>query len=164
MDLLRHDTVELRISELEKRVQQFEQDHNQLVLQQRGYQLQNKLARTVVRSAMPTPYQARHATLQRIQTHKLRDDAALRTILASYPDISDGIEALNALAIPIAHPELDSSRSGQEQVTQELLASLISTHFQGSDALQPVQNVLQCLVDLTQRLGEQLFVDSTLPS
>lgn len=156
--------MDQRLSELEKRVHQFEQDHNKLILRQMGYQLQNKLARTVVSSAMSTPYQARHATLQRIQTHTLRDDAALETILADYPDISAGIDVLNTLAIPIAHPELVSTRTGPEQVTPELLQSLVSTHFQGSDALQPVQNVLQCLVALTHRLGEQLFVDSTLPS
>eukprot|EP00798_Chlamydomonas_sp_ICE-L_P025247 gene25247-10895_t len=134
-------------------------DHNKLVLRSMSSQLSNKLARHCV-DGISSPYAARHTTLQRIKDHK-KQNARLGPLLSKYPDLADGVEALNKLGIPIAHPErLRVAEGSPQAVMHEVLTTLINIHFDKSDMLEPVRQVMQCLEHLSSELGEPLFIDT----
>ena len=149
--------------ELEGQLQSFRIDHQKLVLRQVGSQLENKLARRCIPDII-TPYAARHTTFNRIKSHKGRDEAYVLQLKSSFPDLEAGIEALNELAVPVAHPERMKMEPGPDvPITFGLLESLTLTHFDGSDALEPVQQVLACLKAVSEELAEPPFVDTNRP-
>mmetsp|Transcript_25996 Transcript_25996/g.56669 ORF Transcript_25996/g.56669 Transcript_25996/m.56669 type:complete len:237 (-) Transcript_25996:503-1213(-) len=142
--------LEGRISALETAFHKFKEEHSVLLLRQMGYQLQNKIARRVL-PGNPTPYDVRHETLPRLKKCKKKDEQLMQAYLENY-DIENGIDALNTLGVPIAHPEQHRRADGQQElVTVEVLADLVQQHFKGSTALESVQDVLACLVQVTHR-------------
>ena len=152
--------LEGRISALELELPAvLHQDHQQLVLRQVVYQVQNKLARELI-PGICTPYEARHTTFNRIVDHKKCKKERLMQLLQKYSDLKDGIEALNNQASPVAHPEKLQGSCGDVAVTKDLLQDVLLAHFKDSDLLEPVQCVLACLVDLSEQLQEPLFVDT----
>eukprot|EP00798_Chlamydomonas_sp_ICE-L_P025253 gene25253-10901_t len=152
-------SLEERLTKIETELASLITDHNKLVLRSMSSQLSNKLARHCV-DGISSPYAARHTTLQRIKDHK-KQNARLGPLLSKYPDLADGVEALNELGIPIAHPErLRVAEGSPQAVMHEVLTTLINIHFDESDMLEPVRQVMQCLEHLSSELGEPLFIDT----
>ena len=160
-------SLEERLTKTETELASLVTDHNKLLLRSMSSQLINKLARHCV-DGISSPYAARHTTLQRIKDHK-KQNARLGPLLLKYPDLAAGVEALNELGIPIAHPErlslslslsLRVEEGSPRAVTHEVLTTLINSHFDKSDMLEPVRQVMLCLQYLSSELCEPLFIDT----
>lgn len=146
---------ELEVSKLKaevKELQSLKVDAGKLVLRQMVTQVVNKVARISIPKS--TPWDVRDIRMEDIP--QLGDAAKYSQVMSRYPNFQKALHSLCDPGRPVAHPV--PSPPVSEQQLQELIAEQLGKTLQA-----PALEALQCLVDLSKQLQEDLFVSTEKP-
>jgi hypothetical protein len=151
----------------------FRTQTSQLVLRQASFMVLNKLARLHLKPTDDkpplSPWLASRYNLNNLRHSRMADKPKLEHYLASKPDLENGLSLLANTFTEAAHPTATSallSGTGDAVITLEYLKQCLEEECPAGifPDREAVDAVLEALVELSDTLGESLFVPTSKPS